>query len=131
MKAIQQLISHFHENGRLTDAQIQKLVEKGYWGQCAATDLRTLESKVGQKFVFQVTGDTRGPLWGTDTYTTDSNLGSACVHAGVLRPGEDGAVRVTFVKPLAVFQGTSRHGMISSTWTTGWSGAFQVESVAK
>ena len=129
MKAIHQLIAYFQETGRVTPAQLRRLVEKGYWAEHTAADIRTLERKIGQSFFFQVTGDTAGPLWGTDTYTSDSNLGTACVHAGLLKPGEEGMVKVTMVQPLPTFHGSARNGVSSSPWTTGWSGAFQVEAV--
>jgi hypothetical protein len=131
MKAIQQLISYFEERGRLKRRQIDELVAKGYCGQYTGADLRSLEQQVGQSFFFQATGNVHGPLWGTDTYTSDSDLGTACVHAGLLRVGEAGVVKVTMAKPLTVFPGTTRNGITSSTWTTGWSGAYQVELFKK
>ena len=72
-----------------------------------------------------------GPLWGTDVYTSDSSLAAACVHAGLLEPGESGTVKVTMVPPLAAFQGSTRHGVTSHNWTTPWSGAYRVELVHK
>jgi hypothetical protein len=131
MKAIHQLISYFEERGRLNAWQLDELVAKGYWGQYTSADLRSLEHKIGQSYFFQATGNTDGPLWGTDVYTSDSNLGTACVHAGVLKVGESAAVKVTMVKPLAVFQGSTRNGITSSLWSNGWSGAFQVEQFRK
>jgi len=131
MKAIQQLIAYFEERGRLTRSQIEQLIERGYWGQYTPGELRSVESQVGQSFLSQVAGDTMGPLWGTDVYTSDSNLGTACVHAGLLGPGEEGAVRVTIVRPPRTFKGSQRHGVTSTDWTTGWSGAFRVEALRK
>lgn len=127
MKAIQQLIAYFEERGQLTRSQIKQFVAKGYWGQYTPGELRTLERQVGQSFYFQVTGAVIGPLWGTDVYTSDSDLGTACVHAGILRPDQEGVVKVTVVSPPAKFKGTRRHGVTSSDWETGWSGAFRVE----
>jgi hypothetical protein len=131
MKVIQQLIGYFEERGRLTRHQVEELVTKGYWGIYTPTDLRSLEGRVDESFFFQVTGEVHGSLWGTDIYTSDSWLGTACVHAGILQPGESGVVKVTMVQPLAVFQGTTRNGVTSSAWTTGWPGAYRVELVRK
>jgi hypothetical protein len=131
MKVIQQLIAHLHERGRLTQAQLRTFAERGYWGQYTDGDLRTLERNVGQSYYFQATGNTHGPLWGTGVYTSDSNLGTACVHAGVLKVGEAGVVKVTMVKPLTVFPGSQRHGVNSSTWNTGWPGAYTVEGLGR
>jgi hypothetical protein len=105
------------------------LVAKGYWGRYTANDIRSLESKIGQSFSIEATGSLRGPLWGTDIYTSDSDVGSAAVHAGVLQPSEHGVVKVTIVPPIPVFLGSTRNGMTSATWTPGWSGAYKVEAV--
>jgi hypothetical protein len=86
---------------------------------------------MAQESWVEVAGDSSGPLWGTDVYTSDSNLGTTCVHAGVLQPGEAGVVRVTMVQPIQVFQGSTRHGVTSHTWNTSWSGAYRVESFTK
>jgi hypothetical protein len=129
MKVIHQLIAYFRERGELTDHDLKRFAQQGYWGEYTSADLQSLQHKLNQPYFFQVTGNTNGPLWGTDTYTSDSNLGTACVHAGVLKPGEAGVVKVTMVKPLAVFVGSARNGVHSSTWTSGWNGAFQVDAV--
>jgi hypothetical protein len=127
MKAIHQLVSYFEERGLLSRLQIEELVAKGYWGVYTSADLRSLEQQVGRNFYFQATGNADGPLWGSDIYTSDSNLGTACVHAGLLEIGETGAVKVTMHKSPASFPGSTRNGITSAIWTTGWSGAFQVE----
>jgi len=107
--------------------QLKQLEAKGFWGQYTPADIRSLEGKIGQSFYFKVTGEESGVVWGTDIYTSDSNLGAACVHAGLLEPGEAGLVRVTMVKPLQVFRGSTRNGITTQDWTTGWSGAYRVE----
>jgi hypothetical protein len=131
MKVIHQLIDYFTERGVLTARHLERLVERGYWGQYTSENVRALEGRVGESFYFQVTGSEFGPLWGTDVYTSDSSLGVACVHAGLLKPGEAGAVRVSIVAPPAVFRGSTRHGVTSQDWKTPWSGAYRVEAVRK
>lgn len=131
MKVIHQLIGYFEERGQLTPRQIEELVAKGYWGHYSSADLRSLESRIGQSFFFQVTGETEGRVWGTDIYTSDSSLGVACVHAGLLQSGEMGVVKVTMVAPLSNFQGSTRNGVTSHPWTSGWPGAYQVELIRK
>jgi hypothetical protein len=130
VKVIQQLITYFEERGQLTPRQVQELMEKGYGGTRPESDLRSLEKNIGESYYVEVTGEDQGPLWGTDVYTSDSSLGTACVHAGLLARGEFGLVRVTIVPPLAVFQGSTRHGVTSEDWTNGHPGAFRVELVA-
>ena len=127
MKAIHQMIEHLRERGRLNQRQLDDLTAKGYWGLLQPDEMRSVERKVGQTFTFQVTGNDLGPVWGTDVYTSDSNLGTACVHAGVLTVSESAAVRVTIVDPVPLFQGSSRNGITSQSWTTGWAGAYRIE----
>jgi hypothetical protein len=68
----------------------------------------------GTEVEFEVTGSTDGTIWGTDVYTSDSRLATACVHAGVLRAGQRGIVRATIVDGLNVtFTGSHRHGVAS------------------
>jgi hypothetical protein len=131
MKAIHQLIAYFEERGKIGRGQMEQLMAKGYWAPYTSADLRSLEKNVGHSYFFQVTGETHGPLWGTDVYTSDSNLGTAAVHAGLLRPGEAGVVKVTIVKPVHPFPGSTRNGVTSRDWTTSWPGAYQVELVKK
>ena len=128
MKAIHQIIEHFRERGRLNRQQFDDLTTKGYWGLMQPDELRSVERKVGQTFSFQVTGNNLGPIWGTDVYTSDTNLGTACVHAGLLKINEAGAVKVTIVEPVPLFHGTIRNGITSQTWQTGWGGAYTVAS---
>jgi hypothetical protein len=90
----------------------------------------------GKTFLYEVTGQAnfqdlyyfQGAVWGTDVYCGDSSLAGACVHAGILRPGEQCVVKVTVLdKPHASFQGSSRNGVTS--WP--WQGAYPAFRVAR
>jgi hypothetical protein len=65
-----------------------------------------------------------GVLWGTDTYTLDSTLALAAVHAGILKPGQTGVVRVKTLGPQQAFQGSTRNGVTSMAYGP-YNGAFQ------
>jgi hypothetical protein len=79
--------------------------------------------------LFEVVGRTDGSLWGTDAYTADSRLGTVAVHAGVLREGERGLVRVTLVDgETLIYQGSTRHGVTSYDYG-GYPLAYRVERV--
>lgn len=65
-----------------------------------------------------------GFVWGTDMYTLDSPLGLAAVHAGVLKAGQTGVVRVKILGPQAAFQGSTRHGITSQAYGF-YNGAYQ------
>ena len=75
--------------------------------------LTNYNDKIGQTFHFKVTGATTAIIWGTGMYTTDSQLATAAVHAGVLRPGQTGVVRVTMLASPPVFQGSTQNGVTS------------------
>ena len=75
--------------------------------------LTRLQANIGKIYFFRVTGTLAGNVWGTDVYTTDSQLATAAVHAGVLRAGQTGVVKVTIVASPPVFVGSTRHGVTS------------------
>jgi hypothetical protein len=82
------------------------------------------DARPGTSRLFEVTGTAEGIVWGTDVYTGDSTLAAAAVHAGALRDGEHGVVRVTFVETLNVhFTGSHRNGVWSEdygAWPVGF-----------
>jgi hypothetical protein len=98
--------------------------------------------QVGKVHVFRVTGQVQGGaavvrpglpglvvaapgfVWGTDMYTLDSPMGLAAVHAGVLKAGQTGVVRVKILGPQAAFQGSTRHGVTSQPYGF-YNGAYQ------
>jgi hypothetical protein len=65
---------------------------------------------------FRVTGEAAGSVWGTDIYTSDSRLAAAAVHAGLLRPGESGVVKVAILPGQSSYAGSDRHGLASMSY---------------
>jgi RNA polymerase sigma factor (sigma-70 family) len=82
----------------------------------------------GRQISFQVTGRTGGSIWGSDTYTDDSDIGTAAVHAGLLKPGQTGIVQVTILPGLASYTGTRRNGVTTSAYAE-WTGSYRMELV--
>jgi hypothetical protein len=79
--------------------------------------------QVGRTYVFRVTGAggqqgqlQMGGVWGTGVYTTDSALALAAVHAGILRAGQTGAVRVTLMGNVPAFMGSFQNGINSGNY---------------
>jgi hypothetical protein len=66
---------------------------------------------------YRVTGANRGSLWGTDVYSSDSSLALAAVHAGALKLGQSGIVKVTIIPSHVDFTGATRNGVTSAPWT--------------
>lgn len=78
--------------------------------------LANYQDKVGKTLYFTVTGAINSTIWGTDVYTTDSSLATAAVHAGVLRNGQTGVVKVTIVASPIAFTGSTRHNVTSQPY---------------
>jgi hypothetical protein len=88
-------------------------------------NLEGLRDLVGKTFRFRVTGSVAGPLFGSGTYTSDSSLATAAVHAGVLTAGQTGVVRVTLVFNPGGYAGTAINGVTSTPYGI-YPGAYQV-----
>jgi hypothetical protein len=86
-----------------------------------------LRDKVGQTFVFEVTGRTDGTVWGTGIYTDDSPLATAAVHAGVLKNGQKGLVKVTILKGEASYVGSTANDVTTNPYGE-WQGSYRIEA---
>ena len=86
--------------------------------------------QVGRTLYFRVTGDTMGWVWGTNVYTDDSSLGTAAVHAGILRPGQTGVVKVTILPGRDAYEGSTRNGVTSLPYPP-WQGSYRIEPASK
>lgn len=92
------------------------------------TDPGTLtgfRGKINQTLKFRVTGTTTGRIWGDIIYTDDSNLATAAVHAGALRPGEQGVVTVKILAGQNSYPSVSRNGVNSISYGS-YAGSYQI-----
>jgi LCCL domain len=76
--------------------------------------LTNFQHQVGQSFYFRVTGNIGGSVWGSDVYTTDSQLATVAIHAGVLKIGQTGIVKVTILAGQNGYAGSTRNGVSTS-----------------
>lgn len=113
MRVMQELVAYFDRSGKLSPRQMRRLLDQGFLASDAPQTMVDLCDRVGAVYYFRVTGDTNGPLWGTDVYTGDSALAVAAVHAGLARPGATAILRVTVEPPLRRYQGSTRNGVTS------------------
>jgi len=58
----------------------------------------------------------QGNVWGTDTYTADSSICNAAVHAGKFSRAEGGAVTIELQPGKPSYQGTTRNGVTSQDY---------------
>jgi hypothetical protein len=64
-----------------------------------------------------------GSVWGTDTYTDDSSVCSAGVHAGIINPIEGGRVVIEIAPGEESYAGTEANGVTSEDYGS-WDGSF-------
>jgi hypothetical protein len=84
-------------------------------------------NRIGETFYFDVTGQVGNSIWGSEVYTTDSHLATAAVHAGVLKVGQRGIVKVTILKSPETHRGSTANGVASSNWGS-YTASYTVES---
>jgi hypothetical protein len=128
MKVIQELVAYFERRGKLSPAQLDKMLRKGYLATDAPPTMQGLCEHIGETYYFRVRGDNDGPVWGTDVYTGDSSLAAAALHAGAVKAGVQAVVRVNVVAPLRAYSGSSRNGVTSSSFGP-YGTAYRVELV--
>ncbi len=75
-------------------------------------------------FTFPGGGTTSGRLWGTGTYTDDSSIALAAVHAGLITPRRGGTVTIEILPGQNSYQGSSRNGVTSNGYGS-WHGSFR------
>jgi hypothetical protein len=88
--------------------------------------LSSYRSYVGGNFVFKIVGSTQGTIWGCDTYTDDSPLAVAAVHAGIVAPGETKVVKVIILPGQQHYEGCTKNGITSDSWGS-WAGSYQIQ----
>ena len=96
-----------------------------YHPSCSAYALEAYRGRLGETLYFEVTGSLQGHVWGTDTYTDDSALAAAVVHAGVLAPGQRGVVGVIMLSGADAFPGSTRHGITSHDYGA-WGSSYRI-----
>ncbi|MFZ4530349.1 MAG: LCCL domain-containing protein [Alsobacter sp.] len=116
MKAVQELVAYFEQRGQISRRMLRRLLDQGYVASDAPPTMNGLCDVAGTTFYFRVTGTLDGTVWGTDSYTRDSSLGAAAVHAGLLKPGQTAVLRVTVVPALQAYPGTTRHGVTTTEY---------------
>jgi hypothetical protein len=80
------------------------------------TTLEEASGSLGARREFRLRGRHGSYVCGSNPYTLISCVATAADHAGVLRDGEAGVVRVESVPSPPAYPGTTRHGITSDTW---------------
>ncbi len=86
-----------------------------YVATCWTTS-KEIAGEVGTTAYVKCPADcTTGFVWGTDTYTADSKICVAAIHAGASTT-EGGVVQIEKVAGLGEYGGSERNGITSSDW---------------
>lgn len=117
MKSLQDLVTYFDRKGKLSRRRLRLLLDtQRIAADAPASGMSGLCGAAGATYYFRVTGAAEGQIWGTDVYTRDSSLGAAAVHAGLLKPGETGVMRVVIVPARENYPGSTRNGVTTSDY---------------
>jgi hypothetical protein len=108
---------------KMSDVQSVSIESNARLTELRNGNLMQFEGQIGKTLSLRVTGAPGGTVWGTGTYSTQSSVASAAVHAGLLRPGQTGVVRVR-IKPHQQFFSQSFQNGIASQQMYGQHGAF-------
>jgi hypothetical protein len=96
----------------------------------AAKELSNVYNLRGQDsapFAVYVVGNLNGTVWGSGSYTDDSDLGTAAVHAGLLKPGEAGFVKVTLEGGKSAYESSTQNGVTTRPFSN-WEGGFRLSA---
>lgn len=119
--ALQALQDSYTREARLDEAvairdTIRQLKAAHFKIQENPGNMSRFSEQIGESFYFEVVGRTDGSLWGTELYTYDSDIATAAVHMGVLKPGQKGIVKVTMCHSENPHRSSVSHGVSSSDW---------------
>lgn len=95
-------------------AEARRMAEEAKRGPSGGPDIRQLA--IGDQVTLQITGRETGPVWGDAVYTLDSDVGTAAVHAGLVKAGETKAIKVWIVPAPSAFAEADRNGVQSRKW---------------
>jgi hypothetical protein len=93
-------------------------------------NLDILRGRTDANFVVKIVASSTGGVWGTGVYTDDSSIATVAVHAGLLKDGEVGFVRVTVLPGRDRYAASVGNGVRSEGFGP-WHGSFSLEGVAR
>ncbi|MHC5595814.1 MAG: LCCL domain-containing protein [Nostoc sp.] len=106
---------------RVTSSPVSDLsVQTINWNTTAADHA----GQIDQDFSYRCLSDGRvGTVWGTDTYTNDSSICTAAVHAGLITARDGGVVTIKVRPGASSYIGTTRNG-VTTTGYGSYTGSF-------
>jgi hypothetical protein len=95
---------------------------RGSW----STQADRYRGRNGQRvtFTFPGGGTISDRLWGSGTYTDDSSIASAAVHAGLISRERGGTVTIEILPGQESYRGSTQNGVTSKGYGS-WHGSFR------
>ena len=96
----------------------------------AGQELTTVYDLRGQDkppFTVYVVGSQSGTVYGTNSYTDDSDIATAAVHVGLLKVGEAGFVMVTLEGGKSAYEASIYNGVTTYSYGS-WGGGFRLSA---
>jgi phage baseplate assembly protein gpV len=117
---LEQRAKQFEESARLRDLEMLQVVSEAGWSYSA----QSLRGRIGRRFAIRCPRLGRAAaVWGTGTYTDDSSVCTAAVHAGLITFADGGVVTVEVRPGSEAYAGSERHG-VETRGFGSWSGSF-------
>lgn len=110
--------------GVLVGLTVQPVVSAEVYALPDSGNMVDFRGQDGATGLFEVTGATDGEIFGTSVYTDDSDVATAAVHAGIVRPGETRDLTIEIVGSKSKYRGSSSHGIVSGDFGS-WSGSYK------
>lgn len=135
---LQKLQDTYCRDAKLDEAVAVRSVIRGFLDGGASAvradpgNLAHPESDIGKVFYYNVIGynvkdaTATGAIYGSDVYVPGSTLSMVAVHAGVLKEGQHGIVKVTVLAGQQGYAATTRNGITSNAYGAATS-SFKVE----
>lgn len=68
----------------------------------------------------EVIGTSAGSVWGSGPYTSDSTIGKAAVHAGLIAIGQSAIIRVQALGNQSNYIGSTANGITTNSYAPSW-----------
>ncbi len=94
----------------------------------AANFYQLFQTHMGKTVRIQVTGSNAGTVWGTGTYTADSNIGVAAVHAGAVKNGDTKIIKIKITRDPGGYVSSIANGIQSNPYGQYPTGAYEILS---
>lgn len=84
------------------------------------------QTHMGKTIGIKVTGAVGSSIWGTGTYTADSQIATAAVHAGAIKVGDTKVIKIRITRDPGGYAASTAHGVTSNPYGQYPTGAYEI-----